>query len=102
MVKKIFECWITPDKTNITFTTSENIKQLKKQGLIQPEAYLQYYIEANTVEEACAIHHLRQGWGADRLMGEPELCPQCNSWFYPQGSGECWQCGNEKRNNHPS
>ena len=93
MVKKVFECWITPDKTNVTFSTRKNIQQEKDRGLIPQDAYLQYSIEADTFEEACAIHSLRQGWGAYKPIGEAELCPKCNSWFYPQGSGECWHCG---------
>ena len=93
MVKHIYQCWITPDGTNITFTTRENAQKLKEQGLIIREAFLQYSIEAETFEEASAIHSLRQGWGAYKPIGEPKPCPKCDSWFYPQGSGECWKCG---------
>ena len=93
MVKKIFECWKTPDLTSITFTTVENAKRQKEKGLIANNAFLEYAIEADTYEEACAIHNLRQGWGVYKPMGEPQNCPKCNSWFYPEGSGECWQCG---------
>ena len=92
MVKQIYECWKTPDGTDITFTTIENAEKFKKQGLISEDAFLEYSIEAQTAEEASAIHNLRQGWGAYNPMGEPKPCPKYNSWFYPQGSGECWHC----------
>ena len=93
MVKRIYQCWKSSDRTDITFATIEGIKELKQKGLIPEDAYLEYTLEAATFEEACAIHDLRQGWGAYKPMGEAEPCPKCNSWFYPQGSGECWRCG---------
>ena len=93
MVKHKYECWKTPDLTEITFTTAENALTSKQQGLIPQDAFMEYCIEADTWEEACSIHNLRQGWGVYKPMGESQPCPQCNSWFYPEGSGECWRCG---------
>ena len=61
MSKYIYECWKSLDETEITFTTRENAKELRTQGLISEDAFLEYSINANTLEEACAIHNLRQG-----------------------------------------
>ena len=93
MVKQIFECWVNRDKTEISLMSREEAQRnIETDGLTKADL-LEYSIEADTWEEACAIHNLRQGWGGYNPMGEPEPCPKCGSWFYPQGSGECWQCG---------
>ena len=91
MVRRRYECW--KDADAVTFTTNENATESRQQGLIPQDAVMEYAIEADTFEEACAIHNLRQGFGAYKPMGEPQPCPKCNAWFYPQGSGECWRCG---------
>ncbi len=70
MVKRIYQCWKSYDGTSITFATVEGIKELKQKGLISEDAYLEYTLEAATLEEACAIHNLRQGWGDYKPMGE--------------------------------
>lgn len=50
--------------------------------------------EAHTGEEALSIYHLRMGWGPYTPAGNPAPCPRCGAWFYPEGSGDCWRCGN--------
>ena len=91
MVKRRYECW--KDSDGITLTTAENALEYRQNGLIPQDAVMEYAIEAETSEEANAIHNLRQGWGAYNPMGEPQPCPKCSAWFYPEGSGECWRCG---------
>ncbi len=50
-----------------------------------------YVIEAETPEEACAVHYLRRGFSPYFPMGEPIKCPNCSNHFY-EGSGQCY-CG---------
>jgi hypothetical protein len=52
-----------------------------------------FEIHAATAEEAAAICNLRLGFGPYEPIGDPERCPRCDSWYYPQGSAECWRCG---------
>ena len=70
MVKHRYECWRTSDSTDLTFATAENIVELKRQELISQDAFLEYYIEADTWEEACSVHYLRQGWEEFKSMSE--------------------------------
>ncbi len=56
-------------------------------------AELLWEIEAETLEEALAIYHLRMGFEPFVPAGSPESCPKCGAPFYPEGSGECWRCG---------
>jgi hypothetical protein len=55
-----------------------------------------YAIDAESPEEASAIHNLRMGWGPYKPMGEPAPCSVCGSMYYPQGSAWCWKCGEER------
>ena len=56
---------------------------------------LLYIIEAATWEEAMSIHHLRMGWEPYDPGGKAQKCPNCGAFFYPEGSGLCWSCGNK-------
>ncbi len=76
-----------------TFTTIERVNDLQKEGSIPKEAELEYTFDAATFEEALSIHSLRQGHGPYKPIGEPSSCPQCASYVYAEGSGECWRCG---------
>lgn len=50
--------------------------------------------EASTFEEASTKHHQLMGWEPYRPMGEAADCPrECGSIYYPEGSGECPNCG---------
>ena len=51
-----------------------------------------FSIEAHSHEEAMAIYHLRQGWEPYKPLGKASPCPECGALFYPEGSGQCWQC----------
>lgn len=51
-----------------------------------------YVIQAETPEEASAIHNLRQGYSPYYPMGEAQKCPRCDAGHYYLGSGKC-HCG---------
>lgn len=67
--------------------------EFRRRGLLSPDAELVFVIEANTPEEAMAIHQLRMGFGAFLPMGDPEPCPKCGTIYYPEASSVCWHCG---------
>jgi hypothetical protein len=69
----------------------ENRTLEEQRKLLDTTEFL-FVVEAATHEEAAAIYNLRMGFGPYTPMGEPANCPHCDSWYYPQGSGECWQC----------
>ena len=65
----------------------------RAKGLIAPDAEFLWSIEADTPEEAMSVYHLRMGFEPFVPSGDPEPCPKCGAWFYPDGSGYCWHCG---------
>ena len=87
-----YECWENPDGTNATLADSQNAAVLRENGGILSDCVLSYRFTAATSEEASAIFHLRQGYEPYRPMGESAKCATCSSWYYPEGSGECWRC----------
>jgi len=91
-MKQLFEAWQVTE-TQLLFASADSIAEQRAKGLIGSDAKLLYFIEADTWEEACAIHYLRAGFGPYKPVGAPEVCPNCGSWFYPEGSGQCWKCG---------
>jgi hypothetical protein len=61
---------------------------------ISEKAKLLYRIEADTYEEAHAVHHIKMGWEPYVPIGNPHDCPNsCGAVYYPEGSGECPNCG---------
>ena len=91
-MKKAYEGWAA--KGSVTFTLAENIPDLRQRGLLEPDAKFLHRIDADTFEEALAVHHLRIGREPYRPMGKPAQCPNgCGAYFYPEGSGECPNCG---------
>jgi len=56
----IFEAW--EDENGVTFTTRENIFDLKDKNLISNDAQLLHQIEASTYEEAMMQHHIKMQW----------------------------------------
>ena len=87
---KKYQAWKTEDGAVFVSMDTTSEKQLQE---IHGATEFLFEIEAATGEEAAAIYNLRMGFGVYEPMGEPESCPKCGSWFYPQGSGECWKCG---------
>jgi hypothetical protein len=68
-------------------------EERRSKGLLSDRATMLYSFEAATHEEAFAVHALRMGWQPYRPVGEAAPCPRCGALFYPEGSGECWRCG---------
>ena len=89
MMKK-YQAWKTEDGEVFASMDTHSVEELKE---VYKATEFLFEFEAATGEEAAAIYNLRMGYGAHEPRGEPENCPNCGSWFYPQGSGECWKCG---------
>jgi hypothetical protein len=92
---KIYEAWEWNDGgSQIAFSTPAYFQQEFARGSIPQAAKLLHRIAANTWEEAMSLHHQQMGWSPYIPPGEPENCPHgCGAMFYPQGSGECPNCG---------
>ncbi len=56
----IFEAW--EDENGITFTTKDNIVDLKSKSLISNDAKFLYRIEAASYEAAMTLHHIKMEW----------------------------------------
>jgi hypothetical protein len=96
-MRKVYEAWAEfdgPVWTSISFGAIEGIEEQKAKGLIRPAAKLMYRIEADTFEEALAVHYIKMGWSPFQPAGKPKPCPNsCGAVFYPEGSGESPNCG---------
>jgi hypothetical protein len=91
-MKKIYEAW--QDETCIAFAEQERIKWDKSKGILSEEAKFLHRVEADTWEEAMTIHYQKMGWSPYKPEGEAIECPNnCGATFYPEGSGECPNCG---------
>jgi hypothetical protein len=95
-MRKTYEAWAEgdgPTWTSITLATAEGIEEQRAKGLLPPNSRLRYRIDADTWEEAMAVHHVKMGWSPYQ-PGKAQLCPNdCGALFYPDGSGECPRCG---------
>lgn len=86
-MKKRFIAWSDSTDDGIGMTIEENFKPSATSTIL-------YEIEADTWEEAQAVHHVKMGWGPYLPGGNPAPCPNdCGSIYYPEGSGECPGCG---------
>jgi hypothetical protein len=94
-MKQTFEAWHSEDDsgTEATLSTPEGIERLRVRGQLGQNPQLLWRIEADTWEEAMAIHSLRLGCGPYIPQGEAAPCPRCRAWYYPKGSAQCWRCG---------
>src|SRR5215213_6183254 len=95
-MKKVYEAWQYDECcTIIVFGKSESIKSQFAQGLKPSDAEPLHTIEACYYEEAMQLHYDKMGWGKYNPLGEAKECPNnCGAMFYPEGSGECPNCGN--------
>jgi hypothetical protein len=91
---RIFQVWFDPADNGLLLTVFQNVQANRDNGQLSDDARLLYEIVTETYEEAMAIHYLRQGWAPYVPMGEAAPCPQCTTPYYPEGSGDCWRCGN--------
>ncbi len=93
-MKKLFEAWQYDDGCITAFSTAEGIKADKACGVIPEDAKLLHQVEAETWEEAQTLHYIKMNWGEYKPVGEAKECPnKCGAMFYPEGSGECPNCG---------
>lgn len=89
MLKK-YSYWETADGTEGAFYPGEEYQPQFFDD--EADAVIRFYvIEAETMEEAQAIHYLRRGFAPYYPMGEPIKCPNCSNYYY-RGSGQCY-CG---------
>lgn len=93
-MKKQYEAWSDETDRSITVATPDGIQELRSKGLLSEGAKLLHRIEADTYEEAMAVHNIKMGWNPYVPMGAAQECPRgCGAMFYPGGSGECPNCG---------
>ena len=93
-MRKLYEAWGEESDGSIAFAPAERIDEHRAQGLIAEGAKLLHRVEADTWEEAMAVHYIKMGWSPYVPEGEPQACPRgCGALFYPEGSGECPNCG---------
>ncbi len=92
-MKKTYEAWLELCG-DCTLALVVDIEDLRNRKLITSDAKILYRIEADTFEEALAIHHFRRGREPYYPEGKATLCPNgCGCYFYPEGSGDCALCG---------
>jgi hypothetical protein len=89
-MRRRYEAWETED--GHSFFVSDQLSAHERNPAEKLVKKL-FEVEADTFEEALSIYYLRMGRGPFTPVGDPEQCPTCGGWFYPQGSGECWRCG---------
>jgi hypothetical protein len=96
----VYEAWWDPEGEGVeSFAcgTADRMREEREKGRLGPNSTLLYSFEAGTFEEAQAIHNLRMGWGPYKPLGDVERCPDCEAWYYPGGSGECWRCNSRDK-----
>jgi hypothetical protein len=87
---RVFEAWETMSGSAFFESTRLAEQQANPAATLVKRLF---EVHASTWEEAMSIYHLRMGWEPYVPGGEPEPCPRCEAFFYPDGSGECWRCG---------
>jgi hypothetical protein len=90
---KSYSSWTGSDGKGRTLVEGvERPRTLNGKHMIDTEVLL-WTIQAETWEEASAIHFLRIGHGGYQPHGDVKPCPKCSAMYYPEGSGDCWRCG---------
>jgi len=96
-MRKTYEAWAEGEGSkwiSISLATIDGIAEQRAKGLLPPNAKLRHQIEAETMEEALAVHHIKMGWPPFQPPGKAQPCPNsCGALFYPEGSAECPNCG---------
>lgn len=81
--------WENTDRTEGQFSIFSREPQL---DLDNKPMRLIYTLQAETGEEASAVHYLRMGFSPYYPMGEAIKCPKCSHGHYYLGGGYCY-CG---------
>jgi len=64
------------------------------QGISQVNSCVLQVFKTKYWEEVQTLHYLKMDWGEYKTEGEAKECPNgCGALFYPEGSGECRNCG---------
>lgn len=96
-MKETFEAWMEVDSDgseDMMLAPPDVIREMTDKGLLSRDAKLKFRIEADTFEEACTVQHIKMGWSPYQPVGEATACPNlCGALYYPEGSGECPNCG---------
>jgi hypothetical protein len=91
-VKQVYEAWDDGDN-GVTLALASEIERQRATGALSANERRLHVIEADTFEEAAAVHAIKMGWGAYN-PGPSAPCPQgCGAFVYPERSGECPNCG---------
>lgn len=90
---RTWQAWGDTDG-GITFVPAERIPQLRKAGILNDQAELRHTVTAATGEQAMMQHYMLMGWPSYKPQGEKKSCPnRCGGEYYPQGYGDCPNCG---------
>lgn len=90
-MKKLYEAWQYADGGIIAFGEA---KAIRKEMAQEKDAKLLHQVEAEYWEEAQTLHYLKMDWGEYNPDCEAKECSNgCGALFYPEGSGECRNCG---------
>ncbi len=90
----IWQAWDDGDG-GVLFAPANRCVELQSQGLLSDEAVLLHEVAARTGEEAMKLHYEKMGFEPYQPVGAPQPCPRgCGGSFYPEGYGDCPNCGN--------
>jgi len=92
-VASTYQAWET--NTGDVFFRKDHRAEIERIGEDRNLRRLLFEVVAETFEEAMSIYNLRMGYGPYVPSGQPSECPVCASWYYPEGSGQCWKCNTQ-------
>ena len=91
-MKRVFTAWRSLDGLQTSLVHGEAPPRFAN-GELQPDCEVKLWrLEVGSYEEAMAIHNLRRGCGPYIPQGQAAPCPRCGSMYYPENSGQCWNC----------
>lgn len=94
-MRRIFSAWRSLDGCETTLVGGEGPPRFAN-GELQPNCEIMLWrIEVGSYEEAAAIHNLRLGLNPYVPEGDSAPCPNCGSMYFPENSGQCWNCDYE-------
>lgn len=91
-----YESWHDHDNDSISLSSAKEARREKRMKIIGPRSKLLWSFTASTFEEAMSIQNLRCGYAPYNPIGQAEECSVCGSYYYPNGSAECWKCKDKK------
>ena len=89
-----FEAWLDEEDGGLLVAQPAQVAEQRSKNLLSRAARLLHVINADTPEEAMAVHNVKMGWAPYQPMGTAADCPRgCGAKYYPEGSGICPNCG---------